>query len=1023
VGPGDTTKDSNQIPLSVSSRAYWERTKHNAANAWTAHSTMTAAKNAQAQGMPEPPPSFFETQERLVEFFHKHGEQRVYMPDEVVMEPGMELSHLFLIEEGSVCMQKDVKVIRRAEIKQKPAKSHADEVAEASEVSHRMSIEAKGFEMATFRQKNTAADDASSRGSYMVDNPNAKSGGADQRPLTPSTLNQEPEAAQLVETVKLTTLEQDELVGEVAFIEGTPLEVRYVSDSEGCALRSLPAEKLWSELHKDPVFAGLVFKNIAITLSVKCEEILWRLEEMASEAASSGWRAPWRRGGALHQQKFKLPEREVAKVKQVLDVAEGQELLHSTTAAFDHLSIRVHGHLLIFQETLCFYAKVFGTQVKKSLPVQSIVSVLQNTPATKGMDAAVEVACLEDAYIFSNIPDHKETCAALNEMIKLAERKLRGAKTQNFEFNDKGRDAAREALESIPRSANSVKEFQLSPEEWLEFLQREAQSQIYNRGEPIVRQNSQCDCMFQIASGCVRVEKATTLGDGTVVVSRLGPPAVFGEFFFLMGDKVTSLTSFICDMDDTELYLIKPSSLQQYNEKKPMMLCQLYRYLATSTAHKYRVLRETSGFGITPKGAGTVQVPMEEVMENPVFLGFYSRYLRIERAERLPWLQFWQAIEEFRVLPQSTAANKAAHEIYNTYVREGSAKLPPISAQELLKMRAAFEHRSNQGQKFLLPSDTFATAQAETLEALRLHTYDKFVSSSYLNGIIELKEREKEVPTVHHFYYLRRLGVGSFGEVYAVRKKDSHKRYAMKIMGKEAQAQMSRRWAMYVRIESEVMAALNHPFLVNLNYCFQTPQAVFMVLDLVLGGDLDDFQKRFRSTPVTDDMLRFMASQLVSGLAYMHSVGVIHRDIKPPNVLIDESGNLRITDFGLSLKLKPGEELFDRTGTKPYMAPELHLASKSAKLGYSYSVDWYATGVTLWEVCTGGLVLPPPVQSIVNALKCGENITAKHFEPVHPSAFKTPAFSNFSQEATDFLYLLLHPDASKRLNTEAPLSR
>ena len=63
----------------------------------------------------------------------------------------------------------------------------------------------------------------------------------------------------------------------------------------------------------------------------------------------------------------------------------------------------------------------------------------------------------------------------------------------------------------------------------------------------------------------------------------------------------------------------------------------------------------------------------------------------------------------------------------------------------------------------------------------------------------ELKAREKEVPAFHHFYYLKRLGTGSFGEVFAVRKKDSHRKYAMKVMSKQAQSEMSRRWAMYLQ--------------------------------------------------------------------------------------------------------------------------------------------------------------------------------------------------------------------------------
>ena len=91
------------------------------------------------------------------------------------------------------------------------------------------------------------------------------------------------------------------------------------------------------------------------------------------------------------------------------------------------------------------------------------------------------------------------------------------------------------------------------------------------------------------------------------------------------------------------------------------------------------------------------------------------------------------------------AANKSAHEVYTNFIRPDAAeKLAPISATTLKKLQDVFEKRVSQSH-ILLSSDTFAEAQAEVLQGLRLHTYDKFVCSSYLNGIIELKEREKEV--------------------------------------------------------------------------------------------------------------------------------------------------------------------------------------------------------------------------------------------------------------------------------------
>jgi len=212
------------------------------------------------------------------------------------------------------------------------------------------------------------------------------------------------------------------------------------------------------------------------------------------------------------------------------------------------------------------------------------------------------------------------------------------------------------------------------------------------------------------------------------------------------------------------------------------------------------------------------------------------------------------------------------------------------------------------------------------------------------------------------------------------------------------------------------MTQLHHPYLVNLAYCKQTPQAVFLVLDLVLGGDLDHFQARFLRSPPTDAMLHFMSAQLVSGLEYMHSVHVIHRDIKPPNVLIDEDGSLRITDFGLSLKLKPGERLYDRTGTRPYMAPELHLASRASRRSYSFEVDWYALGVTLWEICAGGASVPPPVQKTLELMKSDSLNPGSPFDELSADDMLLEPLSRISQDGRAFIAGLLQPSEVYRLS-------
>ncbi len=299
--------------------------------------------------------------------------------------------------------------------------------------------------------------------------------------------------------VTLTTLEKDEVLAEVPFIEGTPLEVRYKADSEGAALRVLPRKVFLEELSTDPLFAGpsqsdrcnrccgyhelarprpsadegwclvccagAVFKNMALTLAIKCEELCWALEEMATEASSVSWRASWRLqhqawhtsgtrgcgrvrvsegGGRVkrgptrgarsrsqeRRQEYAVTPEMGRKLQALLNVPESAELQHSTTAIFDHKNMRMHGNLLIFSDSICFYARVFGMTVKKVLPIDSIMSVLRDTPATQEMDSAIEVACVEEALIFSQIPDLQVTAEAINEILEISKRKRRGSMRQ-----------------------------------------------------------------------------------------------------------------------------------------------------------------------------------------------------------------------------------------------------------------------------------------------------------------------------------------------------------------------------------------------------------------------------------------------------------------------------------------------------------------------------------------------------------------------------------------------------------------
>lgn len=134
--------------------------------------------------------------------------------------------------------------------------------------------------------------------------------------------------------------------------------------------------------------------------------------------------------------------------------------------------------------------------------------------------------------------------------------------------------------------------------------------------------------------------------------------------------------------------------------------------------------------------------------------------------------------------------------------------------------------------------------------------------------------------------------------------------------------------------------------LVLLQYAFQDDENMFMVLDLMLGGDL-----RFhldRSGNMKEDVVRFYVAELALGLDYLHRLQIVHRDLKPDNVLLDEKGHAHLTDFNIAVHFSNRRPLTSVAGSMAYMAPEV-----LAKRGYLSSVDWWSLGVMAYELLFG----------------------------------------------------------------------
>ncbi|CAH0554584.1 unnamed protein product [Brassicogethes aeneus] len=203
-----------------------------------------------------------------------------------------------------------------------------------------------------------------------------------------------------------------------------------------------------------------------------------------------------------------------------------------------------------------------------------------------------------------------------------------------------------------------------------------------------------------------------------------------------------------------------------------------------------------------------------------------------------------------------------------------------------------------------------------------------------------------------HFQILRAIGKGSFGKVCIVQKKDTKQMFAMKYMNKH---QCLERDALKnVLKEVEILTKLEHPFLVNIWFSFQDEEDFFMVTDLLLGGDL-----RFhihQEVHFSEESIKLMICELALALDYLQTKNIIHRDIKPDNILLDEEGNIKLflghfhlTDFNIATVLNDNELATSMSGTKPYIAPEIFDCAVDLCVGYSYAVDWWSLGVVAYE--------------------------------------------------------------------------
>ncbi|VAI89998.1 unnamed protein product [Triticum turgidum subsp. durum] len=201
------------------------------------------------------------------------------------------------------------------------------------------------------------------------------------------------------------------------------------------------------------------------------------------------------------------------------------------------------------------------------------------------------------------------------------------------------------------------------------------------------------------------------------------------------------------------------------------------------------------------------------------------------------------------------------------------------------------------------------------------------------------------------------LGEGNFAKVYLARHMDTKEEVAIKVMDKEKLIKLGA--VQQIKREIAVMRRLRHPNIVQLHKVMACKSRIFVVMEYVRGGPL--YRHIPANSGLKEDETRRIFQQLVSALTFCHAQGVYHRDIKPDNLLVDEHGNLKVADFGLSAHADTARRealLHTVCGTPLYVPPEVF-----ARRGYDGAkADAWSCGIVLFIVRR--LLQPNPAHRI-----------------------------------------------------------
>ena len=417
---------------------------------------------------------------------------------------------------------------------------------------------------------------------------------------------------------------------------------------------------------------------------------------------------------------------------------------------------------------------------------------------------------------------------------------------------------------------------------------------------------------------------------------------------------------------------------------------------------------------------------ISRVKKNSFFFGWMTRFLRlnvenksIERYKKMEHIPFKplesipiRLIEDFKMSNEESVSHE------NKFIEfryDGTFHLYKVGSLKELKV---WEYNINKTKEWAdynykyLSKDNKNLYKKKTEQIWRENNIDfeeynliteENIEKTY-QMIVNSSETEKIVRyniSFKDFDIIKMIGRGAFGKVYKVIHIKTGKVFAMKMVQKERL--IKNQQEKYSKIERDILISnKDKPFLLSLYFAFQTPQFIYMIIDYCPYGDLALLLAHQPNASFSEEEAKFYIIEILMAIDDLHSRDHIYRDLKPDNVLIDETGHIRLADFGLAAEGIKNNNDFARSfcGSPIYLSPEILKNKKTYKVS-----DYYTVGVVLYELINGE---PPFYTDDINRL----------YGNIRRGNLTFPAGNQFSDNCKDFISKLMKNEPKARIGAK-----